>query len=92
MTHTSDCATNNGPALPAGPCDCGGALPVVEIPAALAQQLWDEIKAARDAAVQEAVEAMRREARLGKLLAAMRSAGMAAHVPLPDSLTRTLKD
>lgn len=20
--HDSDCATNNGPALPAGPCDC----------------------------------------------------------------------
>lgn len=22
-THASDCATNNAPALPAGPCDCG---------------------------------------------------------------------
>ena len=23
MAHTSDCATNNAPAMPAGPCDCG---------------------------------------------------------------------
>ena len=23
MTHKSDCAVNNMPALPAGPCDCG---------------------------------------------------------------------
>ena len=23
ITHKSDCATNNGPALPPGPCDCG---------------------------------------------------------------------
>lgn len=23
MQHASDCATHNGPALPAGPCDCG---------------------------------------------------------------------
>ena len=23
MTHASDCATNNMPAIPAGPCDCG---------------------------------------------------------------------
>lgn len=25
VVHRSDCATNNGPALPAGPCDCGAA-------------------------------------------------------------------
>lgn len=25
--HASDCAVNNGPALPAGECDCGGVLP-----------------------------------------------------------------
>lgn len=24
--HTSDCATNNGPAYPAGPCNCGNAV------------------------------------------------------------------
>src|SRR3954453_8826170 len=24
MRHGSDCAVNHGPALPAGPCDCGG--------------------------------------------------------------------
>lgn len=23
LTHTSDCAVHNGPALPPGPCDCG---------------------------------------------------------------------
>ena len=23
MAHVSDCATNNAPALPVGPCDCG---------------------------------------------------------------------
>lgn len=23
MQHASDCAIHNGPALPAGPCDCG---------------------------------------------------------------------
>ncbi len=23
-THYSDCATNNAPALPVGPCDCNG--------------------------------------------------------------------
>lgn len=27
MQHASDCATNNGPALPPGECDCGGAIP-----------------------------------------------------------------
>ena len=27
MQHASDCATNNGPALEPGPCDCGGGLP-----------------------------------------------------------------
>ena len=92
MKHASDCATNNGPALPAGECDCNLEPPGVVISAALAQKLWDEVKTARDAASQEAVDAMRREARLNRLLAAMRAAGMAAHVPLPGSLTGSLKD
>lgn len=26
MGHASDCATNNAPALPVGPCDCGADL------------------------------------------------------------------
>jgi hypothetical protein len=27
MTHASDCATHNSPALPAGHCDCGAGRP-----------------------------------------------------------------
>ena len=30
--HASDCATNNGPALPVGPCDCGGVIPAPVAP------------------------------------------------------------
>lgn len=32
MAHWSNCATNNGPALPVGPCDCGNDAPSVVIP------------------------------------------------------------
>lgn len=27
IRHRSDCAVHNGPALPAGPCDCGATKP-----------------------------------------------------------------
>ena len=66
MQHTSDCATNNGPAFPAGPCDCGGALPapiaradrIVELERALeivlSVRVLDNLNAEQWAAVQAA--------------------------------------
>lgn len=44
MEHASDCAVNNGPALPPGPCDCGGALPA---PVAKADRIVELEKALR---------------------------------------------
>lgn len=38
MAHWSSCATNNGPALPIGPCDCGGGAPEVD-----AQNRWPDV-------------------------------------------------
>ena len=38
LTHASDCATHNSPALPAGRCDCGAVeLRIAELEAAISR-------------------------------------------------------